>query len=532
MAARAEKLTAEDLPELRRVLRRVHPSRTRGDGLNILFVCLENTDRSYMAEHLAKEQLRRSKQSGIEVFSRGLFAENGAPSGKEAAAALRERGISVPIHASESLTAQDVARADLILPMDYDLVRGVVDKYPESAGKTVVLSEYAGRQGGIEDAGGARGHQQLAEKLDDALVPIFRRVEAVKTLEKKEAELAQIKRDRLSSARSTVIPLGALDDDFVALVGGKSAKLGEIISAVRAAGGYVPEGVALTTEAYLRFLRESGLEAKVLAAASELDAILAKSGLDTSKGSKAVEEYSARIQELLRSAKLDPANGLGREILAGLNAHGLKDASFAVRSSAVQEDGDEAAFAGAAETHLYVRPEDVLNKVVETWASFWLPRGIQYRWQQGIRSTDLKPAVTIQRMAEAESAGVMFTRDPASGKRNIVINAAFGLGEGVVSGLVQADQYTTDRSGEEISLPVLGDKKVQIVPQEGGRGTEERRVPLRQRKQWALTTQQVKALARIGAALEEHFGFPLDIEFAVEKDRIAIVQARPITVKR
>ena len=126
----------------------------------------------------------------------------------------------------------------------------------------------------------------------------------------------------------------------------------------------------------------------------------------------------------------------------------------------------------------------------------------------------------------------MFTKDPASGKKNIVINAAFGLGEGVVSGLVSADQYTADRTGAEISLPALGDKKVRVVPQEGGRGTEVRNVPLRLRKQRALTPEQVKALARIGAALEEHFGFPLDIEFAVEKDRVAIVQARPITVKR
>ena len=102
----------------------------------------------------------------------------------------------------------------------------------------------------------------------------------------------------------------------------------------------------------------------------------------------------------------------------------------------------------------------------------------------------------------------------------------------MVSGLVQADQYTVDRTGEEISLPVLGDKKVEVVPQKGGHGTEVRSVPLRLRKQRALTPQQVQALARIGAALEEHFGFPLDIEFAVDKDQIAIVQARPITGKR
>ena len=368
--------------------------------------------------------------------------------------------------------------------------------------------------------GRARGDKQLAS------------TEAVKTLQKKEAALAKAKKNLLLSARPTVIPLGALDDDYVPLVGGKSAKLGEIISAVRAAGGYVPDGVALTTEAYLRFLRESGLEAQVLSAASGLDALLAKSGLDSPQGAQAIETYSARIQKLLRSAKLNPESGLGREILTSLQAHGLDGAAFAVRSSAVQEDSDEAAFAGAAETHLYVQPKEVLDKIVETWASFWLPRGIQYRWQQGIRSIELRPAVTIQRMAQAESAGVMFTMDPASGKRNIVINAAFGLGEGVVSGLVQADQYTADRTGAEISLPVLGDKKVQVVPQEGGRGTEVRAVPLKLRKQRALTPRQLKALALIGAALEEHFGFPLDIEFAVEKNHIAIVQARPITVKR
>ncbi|MBI4056197.1 MAG: HEAT repeat domain-containing protein [Elusimicrobia bacterium] len=349
-------------------------------------------------------------------------------------------------------------------------------------------------------------------------------------MQAKANELATEKKERILRERPSVIPLENVDDDFSDLVGGKSAKLGEIMQVVLREGGYVPQGVALTTEAYLRFLSESGLEDQVMREAQEMDEYLSHADLNRQETLEWIRDRSARIQDLIRSARLDSEQGLGREILDSLKGRRLEGALFAVRSSAVQEDRQEAAFAGAAETYLYVDLDNILEKVVENWASFWLPRGIQYRWQQGIRSIELRPAVTIQKMANAEAAGVMFTINPVTGRRDIVINAAFGLGEGIVSGLVQADQYLANREGEEIAPPVLGNKKVKVVRKIEGVGTEVRPVPPKERKRRTLTPTQVRQLTLIGTALEDYFGYPLDIEFAIEDGQIVILQARPVTV--
>ncbi len=349
-------------------------------------------------------------------------------------------------------------------------------------------------------------------------------------IRRKAEELARIKKERILKDQPAVIALDKLDDDFTELVGGKSAKLGEIMQVVLREGGYVPEGVALTTNAYLRFLREQGIEKAVLEEARELDDFLSVEGRSESERAAFVREKSARIQNLIRSAGLEAAGGLGKEILDSLRDRQLFGVLFAVRSSAVQEDRQEAAFAGAAETYLYVDFEGVLEKVVENWASFWLPRGILYRWQQGIRSADLRPAVTIQKMADVDAAGVMFTVNPVDGRDDIVINAAFGLGEGIVSGVVQADQYLADRDGEEIEPPVLGNKSVKVVRKNPGPGTEIVSIPSKQRLRRTLRPEHIRRLALLGAALEEHFGYPLDIEFGIEGDRVVILQARPVTV--
>ena len=341
--------------------------------------------------------------------------------------------------------------------------------------------------------------------------------------------LAKQKKAKILSERPSVIPLENVDDDFAELIGGKSAKLGQIMNVVSQQGSSVPPGVALTTEAYLRFLRDSGIQEAVLKEAKKLDAKLADADLNDAQTLKFIRQGSARIQELIKSVKLTREAGLGKEILDSLRASKLDTELFAVRSSAVQEDRPEAAFAGAAETFLYVDFDGVLDRVVEGWASFWLPRGIQYRWQQGIRSVELLPAITVQKMANAEAAGVLFTVNPVNGRRDIIINAAYGLGEGIVSGLVQADQYLANRKGEELVAPVLGNKTVKIVRTAAGVGTQTRPVPGKERKRRALTPEQIRQLTRVGTALEDYFGYPLDIEFAIEGEEVVILQARPVT---
>ncbi len=330
-----------------------------------------------------------------------------------------------------------------------------------------------------------------------------------------------------------VLPLGAVGEGDTSIVGGKFAKLGEILAVVRSLGAYVPAALSVTTQGWQTFLEENGLKEKLRALAEELDRAQSEAATPEERQHRAAA-LSDKIRALIRSGKLNPQSGLGAAIWKGMRDHGLIDGQnrLAVRSSAVQEDQADAAFAGAAETYLHVKVEEALGKVIENWASFWLPRGIAYRRAHGIPSTELLPSTFIQEMAQADAAGVLFTRNPVSGADEIVINAAYGLGEGVVSGIVQTDRYNARKSdGEETRLPFLGDKRIAVMPRADGAGTEIRGIERSRRRRRALTLDQTRKLSLIAKALEAHFGFPLDIEFAIQGDRIAILQARPITTR-
>ena len=364
-----------------------------------------------------------------------------------------------------------------------------------------------------------------------------------------------------TSEEPAFLDLESIDDDMKPLVGGKSAKLGEMFQALSsvapakagAQGGVyldpglrrdddpsvvpasVPEGLALTIHAYKRFLKETGLEDKVRALAMELDALLSAPGMDEAGRSKEIGRLSERIRQVLMSGKLDIEKGVGRDILEALKKHGFEDQSarWSVRSSAIQEDSDDAAFAGAAESYLNLKPDEVLSKVVENWASFWLPRGILYRQRQGLRSVDLLPATLIQKMSGAHVSGVIFTRNPVNGKDEVVLNAAYGLGEGVVSGKAAADVYTTRKQdGEETQLPHVARKLWRVEPKpDGTSGTRLGLVPKALRDKRALTRAQTRALARVAVAIEKRFGKAMDIEFTIYQGRIVILQARPITTR-
>jgi hypothetical protein len=311
-------------------------------------------------------------------------------------------------------------------------------------------------------------------------------------------------------ARPSVLRLDEVDDGLKEFVGGKSAKLGEMLTALKGQEAYVPEGIALTYWAYERFLEEAGIKETVAALARELD------------GSAEVERLSAEMRKTLLSARLNPDKGVGKEILEALRP--ADQSLWAVRSSAIQEDQDDAAFAGAAESYLSVKPGEILSKVVENWASFWLPRGILYRRQHGLLSAELKPATLIQRMVPAEKSGVIFTRNPVTSADEIVINAVYGLGEGAVSGAAEADSYTARRSdGEETALAHVARKRSQVLE------TGLRPVPKPLRGKRVLTREQTRDLSRIAAAIEDRFGRPMDIEFSIFEGKIVVLQARPIT---
>ncbi|MDD5657401.1 MAG: PEP/pyruvate-binding domain-containing protein, partial [Elusimicrobia bacterium] len=530
LLAQGRDLAASSLPDVKRLLRSARRLLGRGPR-KIAFVCTGNTCRSPLAEYLAKDMLG---QEGAEIISRGISAGE-APMSEGSMRVLAERGIDGGGHRSRMLSADDVAGSELILAMSRSHLDYILSKYPEAEGKTFLLKDYAQAGGGdVADPfhQPVETYRRVADEIAAALATLFPGGKSLAELQAAAQRAARRKRARLLASPPSVLPLDQVDDDLAELVGGKSAKLGEIMSVVQREGGTVPGGSAVTTEAYLRFLRENDLEEPVMRTARELDGLLSAGGLGAEQVREVVETASRKLQGLILSGRLDAEDGVGKDILDSIDAQGLRQARFAVRSSAVQEDREEAAFAGAAESHLYVDRANLLRKVVETWASFWLPRGIQYRWQQGIRSVELRPAVAVQQMADAQASGVMFTADPVTGRPDVVINAAYGLGEGIVSGQVQADQYRADRRGEEISAPVLGGKKTQVVRADDGLGTRIRPVPAREQRRRALSPAEVRDLARIGAALEEHFGYPLDVEFAVADDRLVILQARAITSAR
>ncbi|MFA6579036.1 MAG: PEP/pyruvate-binding domain-containing protein [Elusimicrobiota bacterium] len=359
--------------------------------------------------------------------------------------------------------------------------------------------------------------------------PAYRRLSAL------DREAREKRMLELILKEPSFLDLSDIDDDMKSLVGGKSAKLGEMLQALRGQDAYVPEGLALTIYAYKRFLKETGLEDKVRALAMELDALLNAAGMDEAGRSKEISRLSERIRQVLMSARLDPKNGVGRDILEALKPHGFEDeaARWSVRSSAIQEDSDDAAFAGAAESYLNLKPEEVLDKVVENWASFWLPRGILYRQRQGLLSVDLLPATLIQKMAPAQVSGVIFTRNPVNGTDEVVINAAYGLGEGVVSGQAAADVYMTRKwDGQESELPHVARKRWQVENRPEGFGTRLGPVPPELRGLRALSLEQTRRLTRVAAALEKRFGKAMDIEFSLLADgTIVILQARPITAR-
>ncbi len=304
----------------------------------------------------------------------------------------------------------------------------------------------------------------------------------------------------------------------VARAGGKGSTLGEIWRIVAGAGGEVPPGFALTTDAYRAFLREAGIEGEL--AALERDHDLPPAA------------RAARARELILNAPLSAGSGVGKIIIAALAAYGLEGVnSFGVRTSGTDEDGAQAAFAGAGDTDLYVPPEELLAHVKEVWASLWNVRSLSYRRTRGLPTENLAQAVVVQTMIDCDVSGVAFTADPVSGDSSrLVVDAAFGLGEGVVSGQISPDQFVVSKlSSREILPPIISDKKFEIVRGRESRGTQERRVPPERRRRRSMTPVQLAKLNRVSRALERHFGYALDIEFGFVGDRLYILQVRPMT---
>ena len=313
----------------------------------------------------------------------------------------------------------------------------------------------------------------------------------------------------------------ALDDASATLekVGGKGASLARMA----AAGLPVPPGFHITTAAYRRFVTENGLQEQILAAVSGISAVAADHPA-------ALEDASRQIGRLFANGVMpDAIAGAIRQAYAELGGGELP---VAVRSSATAEDLPEMSFAGQQETYLNMRGEAmVLEAVKRCWASLWTARAIDYRARHGIAPQDVSLAVVVQQLVTADAAGILFTANPLTGARDqVMINAAWGLGEAIVGGQVTPDTVIVDKANGTIIEQNISEKDVMtVMTGRTGESTHEEPVPADQRTRAVLSPAQAAELARIGVQIEDLYGQPMDIEWALHDGRISIVQARPIT---
>ncbi len=307
----------------------------------------------------------------------------------------------------------------------------------------------------------------------------------------------------------------ALDDVSASLekVGGKGASLARMA----AAGLPVPAGFQITTAAYRRFVAANALQGAVLAAVSTTKA----------DDPATLEEAARQIGRLFAQSVMP--DEIAEAISLAYAALGGRDLPVAVRSSATAEDLPELSFAGQQETYLNMHGEAmVLDAVKRCWASLWTARAIGYRTLHHIAQEEVSLAVVVQELVPADAAGILFTANPLNGARDqVMINAAWGLGEAIVGGQVTPDTVVVDKASGAITQQEITEKGVMTVPTQSG--TREEAVPADQRTQAVLSPAQAAELARIGVQIEGLYGQPMDIEWVLHDGRIFVVQARPIT---
>jgi phosphoenolpyruvate synthase/pyruvate phosphate dikinase len=309
-----------------------------------------------------------------------------------------------------------------------------------------------------------------------------------------------------------VLGLEEIGKTQVALVGGKGAHLGELS---RIEGIRVPAGFCVTTDAFRRIMEDAPSIDDRLDRLSRLDP----------DDRQAIRTLSAEIRRTLEGIAIpdDLAAAITRSVtrLGG-------QAAYAVRSSATAEDLPTASFAGQQDTYLnVVGPAAILQHVSRCWASLFTERAVTYRLRNGFGHRKVHMAVVVQQMLFPQAAGILFTADPVTSNRKVVsIEASFGLGEALVSGLVNADVYKV-RDGEVVARAVAT-KQLAIHAWPAG-GTQELAIEPESQEQPALTDAQIVRLAQLGRRIEAHFGHPQDIEWCLVDGGFQIVQSRPIT---
>jgi phosphoenolpyruvate synthase/pyruvate phosphate dikinase len=311
---------------------------------------------------------------------------------------------------------------------------------------------------------------------------------------------------------SFVLGFQDIDKTKRMVVGGKGANLGELS---RIDGVRVPEGFCITTEAYQRMISQT----------PKFHDLLEQLSLLKVEDRERIREISIKIRSVIEGTVI--AKEIDEAVTRFMTKLGDKNA-YAVRSSATAEDLPTASFAGLQDTYLnIIGKEAILKHISKCWASLFTERAVIYRLQNGFDHRKVHLSVVVQKMVFPQAVGILFTADPVTSNRKVVsIDASFGLGEAMVSGLVNADIYKVC-NGKVIDKKI-STKKLAIYALKDG-GTKEQEIePERQNRQ-ALTDEQILQLERMGRKIEEHFGCPQDIEWCLVDDTFSIVQSRPIT---
>ncbi len=316
-----------------------------------------------------------------------------------------------------------------------------------------------------------------------------------------------------------------LDADSLPVAGGKGTNLGIMYKL----GFPVPNGFCVTAQTYQEYIETTGVKEQLQRLLQGLD----KEDTDT------LQQIATKIQDLIISTPI-PDN-VAEEImdnyeLLGADQHKAsdiihaKDVFVAVRSSATAEDLPEASFAGQQATYLNVKgKEKVVLAVLACWASLFTARAIYYREKNHFDHLKVYICAVVQRMVDADKSGIMFTINPATNSFNeIVIEAIYGLGELIVGGEINPDMYTVDKNSREIKKIEVRKKQFGLFKNENGEN-EKQEIPADEQSRQVLSDAQIKELARLGKKLEEHYEKPQDVEWAVERERLYLVQTRAVT---
>lgn len=308
-----------------------------------------------------------------------------------------------------------------------------------------------------------------------------------------------------------------LNKSDIPIAGGKGANLGELTQA----GIPVPPGFVVTAQTYEKFMLETGINDKVLSILDEIDI----------NDTKALQAASEEIKAIINEAPIpeDMILFITEAYNQLCQRFDGDDVEVAIRSSATAEDLPEASFAGQQDTYLYVSGiYAVLEYIRKCWASLFEARAIFYREENDFEHAKVLIAVVVQKMANADKAGVMFTVNPSTGEEIALIEGSWGLGEAVVSGDVTPDNYQVDKADNSVINVTISDKKVMYINDENETSIKVD-VPEEKRNERVLSDEELIELTEMGKRIQAHYGEPMDTEWAFENGELFLLQARPIT---